>query len=302
MRITRCLITPLVLAAVGCSAMAEGPTTFILPEPILEVQPVAPTPVAEITPVENEPRQLIPAKQKKSSKPSRTVKPKTVNAVTVFDYVEDKVYPVAVSPGFFTAITLQPGEKMPGKVAIGDPDQTKWRVDSTVYGSSKGPVVTILLKPGDAGLKTNLFIATDRRSYQLIVTSFAKPAMDQVRWEYQDEPEVARPVVAAQPAPQQVALDPVSFNFDYRISVAHGDSPRWLPVRTFDTGIKRYIEFPGNLGQQVSAPALFSIDQAGNAVPIQFRPIGKWYEIDRQFSVAELRLDGSVVRIVKGAS
>ena len=67
----------------------------------------------------------------------RTIRPSTVDAVTVFPYVEGKVFPVAVSPGYLTTLLLEPGEQMPGKAAIGDPDPARWLVEKTVAGSEK---------------------------------------------------------------------------------------------------------------------------------------------------------------------
>lgn len=283
------LLTPMILAAVGCATEDEA-TSFLPPPPI--VGPV----VQEMPVVPSEPRELVPGKPKKASS-GRTVKPTTVNAVTVFQYVEDKVYPIATSPGYFTAVLLEPGEAMPGKAAIGDPDPTRWRIDKTTYGTPKGPVVALLIKPGDVGLKTNVFIATAKRAYQLVVTSYAKPAMDQVRWRFPEplEPEPPQQIAAA----HQAALDPLAFYFDYRITVTDGDKPRWMPLRAFDLGTKRFIQFPANLGSQISAPALFVVDGNGNSIPANFRPVGSLYEIDARFDVAELRLGGSTVRIVR---
>ncbi len=283
----RLLLTPLLLAAAGCTTAEPPPTSLSLPP---EPMPAAAAPAPAQPP--SEPRVLI-----NGTRPGRgrTVKPRTVDAVTVFPYQDGKVYPVAVSPGYLTALLLEPGEQMPGKAAIGDPDPARWLVEKTTAGSPKGPVVALLIKPGAPGISTNVFIPTNRRTYQLDVTSHAKRAMDMVRWTYPERSPAPEPV-----APPEAPFDPATLNRDYRIEVVEGERPRWTPVAAFDVGSRSYVEFPANIGQ-VSAPALFVIDESGLAAPAPFRPRGRFYEIDRTFDVAELRQGETVVRISRGA-
>ncbi|MFO1155196.1 MAG: TrbG/VirB9 family P-type conjugative transfer protein [Rhodospirillales bacterium] len=276
----RLLIAPLLLAAVGCTTDVP-PTSFALPPEM----PAEVTATPALPP--SEPQVLVTR--------GRTVKPRTVDAVTVFPYEDGKVYPVAVSPGYLTALLLEPGEQMPGKAAIGDPDPARWLVEKTTAGSPKGPVVALLIKPGAPGIATNVFIPTNRRTYQLDVTSSTRRAMDMVRWTY-PERGTANPELA----PAEAPFDPATINRDYRIDVVEGDRPRWTPVAAFDVGSRSYVEFPANIGQ-VSAPALFVLDEGGLAIPAPFRPRGRFYEIDRTFSAAELRQGETVVRITRSA-
>ena len=281
----RLLLTPLLLAAAGCATAEPPPTSFALPPEPLAVA-VAPAPPP------SESRVLV-----NGTGPGRgrTVKPRTVDAVTVFPYADGKIYPVAVSPGYLTALLLEPGEQMPGKAAIGDPDPARWLVEKTTAGSPKGPVVALLIKPGAPGISTNVFIPTNRRTYQLDVTSYAKRAMDMVRWTYPERSTAPEPSTTP-----EAPFDPAALNRDYRIEVVEGERPRWTPVAAFDVGSRSYVEFPANIGQ-VSAPALFVIDETGLAAPAPFRARGRFYEIDRVFQVAELRQGETVVRISRGA-
>ena len=292
MRGTRLLLTPLMLACVGCAAVEE-PTSLAVP-PELAAPVVAPAPVAALPP--SEARVLIPGTPN-GGRNGRTVRPSRVDAVTVFPYADGKIYPVAVSPGYLTTLLLEPGEQMPGKAAIGDPDPARWLVEKTVAGSEKGPVVALLIKPGGEGISTNVFIPTNRRTYQLDVTSYKKRAMDMVRWSY---PERAAPAEESFTV-RETAFDPTTLHRDYRIDVVDGERPRWTPVAAFDLGAKSYVEFPANIGQ-VSAPALFVIDESGLASPAPFRPRGRFYEIDRVFGAAELRQGETVVRITRGGT
>ena len=297
------LLTPLILAAVGCAATEpQGTTTFVdvPPPPVIE-QPLPPS----------EPRVLVPVKASKKRKSKRTVAPQTVDAVTQFPFEENRIYKIAVSPGYFTALHLEPGELMPGKAALGEPDPAEWLIEKTAAGTSRGQEIILLIKPGRAGISTNLFIPTNRRTYQLDVTSYGKQAMDWVRWTYSTEtaaggmqPPVA-PVAAVTRAAAGAwctadngAFDPLTFNRNYTIDVASGDTPRWLPLSAFSVGGKGYVEFPGQLGA-IPAPALFLTDN-GVSTPAPFRVRGRFFEVDRQLGTAELRQGETVVRIKNG--
>jgi type IV secretion system protein TrbG len=286
----RILLTPLILAAVGCAATAEQPTTF--------AEVPAPAPIVEPPMPPQEVRTLVQAKPTKAKR-RRTVTPKTVDAVTLFPFEENRIYPIATSPGYFTSIILEPGETMPGKAALGDPDPANWIVEKTAAGGAGGQVVVLLIKPGRPGISTNLFIPTNRRTYQLDVTAFAKRAMDSVRWQY--PAATGTHVVTTAPCTVVAdAFDPLTFDRAYSIAVVKGDEPRWLPVSAFSLGSKSYLEFPGQLGQ-IPAPALFLVDGSGMAAPAPFRVRGRWYEVDRSFSVAELRQGETVVRVQRSS-
>lgn len=284
------LLTPLILAAVGCAAVGDDQPTAIVPPPVQLVE-VAPMPPQEV-------RELVPGKAAKLVR-KRTVTPKTVDAVTLFPFEENRIYPVATSPGFFTSIILEPGEAMPGKAALGDPDPMNWIIEKTLAGSPSGPVVVLLIKPGKAGLKTNVFIPTNRRTYQLDVTSYAKRAQDMVKFTFppkQNGQQVA-------PAAYQMActgggeFSPGTMYRNFVISVASGDKPRWMPVEAFEYANKTYIAFPTALGQ-ISAPALFIIADGGMVVPAAFRvKDNRFYEIDKQFVAGELRQGDTIVSI-----
>jgi hypothetical protein len=90
-----------VLACVGCAAVEE-PTSLAVP-PELAAPVAAPAPVAALPP--SEARVLVPGTPN-GGRNGRTVRPSTVDAVTVFPYVDGKIYPVAVSPGYLTTLLL----------------------------------------------------------------------------------------------------------------------------------------------------------------------------------------------------
>ncbi len=296
------LIAPMLIAALaaGCKTTDPQPTRFAMagPPPVcVNAQPVAaPAPPSEARP-------LVLGKPSKT-RGTRTASAKTVNAVTVYPYQDGVIYRVATTPDFFTALHLQPGERIIGKM-LGNPDPVDWMVNETVAGPQGSPMPILTVKPGTAGLKTNLLITTSHRTYQIDLASYAKRAMDSVKWTYPNGGFVASSVASAASVPQdgltmQAAFDPASLHRDYAIDVVQGETPIWKPVAAYDVGNKTYLEFPENIGE-IPAPPLFVIDEGGLTSPVTFRPRGRFYEIDRVFDTAELRLasaDGeTVVRV-----
>ena len=296
------LIVPMMLAA-GAGACAQTPpqpTTFATagPPPVCAASAPAPAiaPPGEI-------RKLVPGKPK-NIRGKRTATARTVNAVTVYPYQDGVIYRVATTPDFFTSIHLQPGEQVIGKM-LGNPDPVDWMVNETAAGpqGSRMPIVTV--KPGTPGISTNLLITTNFRTYQIDLKSYAKRAMDSVKWTYPNGGFIAssgqpHTNVSQDGIVMQAAFDPMSINRGYTIEVVRGDRPKWTPVAAYDVGAKTYLEFPADIGR-IPAPPLFVINEGGLASPVTFRPRGRFYEIDQVFSRAELRManpDGdTVVRI-----
>jgi type IV secretion system protein VirB9 len=129
--------------------------------------------------------------------------------------------------------------------------------------------------------------------------------MASISWTYPDDQLLAvrhAEAEAAEARPVAVGLDLERLNFGYRIE---GDDPPWRPLRAFDDGRRVLIEFPASLATG-EAPPLFVQGDNGETELVNYRVRGRYYVVDRLFSVAELRLGGKkqqVVRIVRdGAS
>ena len=149
-----------------------------------------------------------------------------------------------------------------------------------------------------AGLRTNLVITTDRRSYHLQMDSTEKTAMAALSWTYaQDQLTALRhqnaEADAAQPIAANLAVEAIRFR--YAIS---GDTPPWKPLRAFDDGHKVYIEFPRRIDQG-EAPPLFVVGADGGSELVNYRMRGNYYIIDRLFAAAELRLGTAPQQVVR---
>jgi type IV secretion system protein VirB9 len=95
--------------------------------------------------------------------------------------MEGAFYRLYTAPDRVSDITLQAGE---GLIAISSGDTARWIIGNTKSGASADARVHILVKPQLSGLKTNLIIATDRRTYHLQMESTPATAMAALSWRY----------------------------------------------------------------------------------------------------------------------
>lgn len=219
-------------------------------------------------------------------------------AIQSYAYLEGAIYRLVAAPGHVTDIALEPGEAL---LAVAAGDTARWTVGDTMSGAGDSRRIHIMIKPLAAALDTNLIITTDRRVYHLALTSISGTAMAAVRWTYADDNLIAIRGTASSPAERArggTAIDPVAFDFGYRI---RGDRPRWRPVRAFDDGRQTFIEFPPSLAQG-EAPPLFVTGENGEPELVNYRVAGRFYIVDRIFERAEMRYGTkrqTIVRILR---
>ena len=224
-----------------------------------------------------------------------------VNAIQVYPYTEGALYRLYASPGQVSDIALQPGEEL---VSVSAGDTVRWVVGDTISGSGNTSRAHVLVKPISSGIRTNLMIATDRRTYHLELESTSGGYMAAVSWRYPaDELADLKARNAAAQVREDARVDQglslSSLNFAYRIE---GDDPAWKPVRVFDDGTRVFIQMPEAMAVS-DAPPLFVLGASGEAELVNYRVKGRYYIVDRLFAAAELRLgtkDQTIVRILKG--
>lgn len=219
-----------------------------------------------------------------------------VNAIQVWPYTDGALYQVYAAPGRVTVISLQAGEEL---VTVAAGDTVRWVVGDTSSGSGDALRVNVLIKPVRTGLKTNLVVTTNRRTYLIELTSTEKAWMASVSWDYPKDRMLAlqRQAQAAQTAaPVDAGLSLERIRFRYAIS---GSTPPWKPLRAFDDGEKVYIQFPAGIAQG-ELPPLFVIGAQADGQLVNYRFRSPYFIVDRLFGAAELRLGadkGDVVRI-----
>lgn len=221
-------------------------------------------------------------------------------AAQVFNFSPGGLYQVYTAVGQVTDIMLQEGETLSDTGAVAAGDTVRWVIGEASSGSGPTRRTHILVKPTDPGLKTNLVINTDRRTYHVEIRSTSATYMASVGWAYpQDEliavsarVEAASQIAATQ---VQVGIDPAKLDFSYRLS---GDKPPWRPVQVFDDGAKTYLLFPDTISQY-ELPPLFLLGDKNKAELVNYRVSGRYMVVDRLFAVAELRLGTKKQQIVR---
>jgi type IV secretion system protein VirB9 len=218
-----------------------------------------------------------------------------VNAIQVYPFTEGALYRLYAAPEQVTDIALQPGESLS---AVSAGDTVRWVIGDTSSGSGAGKQVHVLVKPFASGLRTNLVIMTDRRSYHLALDSTDRTSMAAISWTYPEGTLIALHqqndrADAVAPVAENVAL--ADLRFRYAIS---GDTPAWRPVRAFDDGTHVYIEFPLRIDQG-EAPPLFVVGPTGDSQLVNYRVRRNYYIVDRLFAAAELRLGETPQQVVR---
>jgi len=223
-----------------------------------------------------------------------------VNAIQVYPYMEGALFRLYASPGQVSDIALQPGEEL---VSVSAGDTVRWVVGDTLSGSGATSRAHVLVKPISAGIRTNLMIATDRRTYHLELESTGDGYMAALSWRYPQD-ELAKltrrnnRAIAREAGSIERGLTLEGLNFDYRLT---GDSPDWKPVRVFDDGRQVFIQMPESIAA-TDMPPLFVLGTNGDAELVNYRVRGNYYVVDRLFRAAELRMgtkNQTVVRILK---
>lgn len=219
-----------------------------------------------------------------------------VSAIQVYPYTEGALYRLYASPNQVSDIALQPGE---GLVSVSAGDTVRWVVGDTVSGANAMARAHVLVKPISAGIRTNLMIATDRRTYHLELEAVTGG----YSWRYPADELVGLTVRNERAQTQEAGviereLTLEGLHFDYRLS---GDAPDWKPVRVFDDGRQVFIQMPEAVAAS-DLPPLFVLGEDGDAELVNYRVRGKYDVVDRLFRAAELRLGEkhqTVVRITR---
>lgn len=160
-----------------------------------------------------------------------------------YDYISSQVYEVYTTPLMSTDIRMQPGEKLIGAPIIGD--SNRWEILGAISLENGMEVSHIVIKPHKEGLMTTLMLTTDRRTYSLIIRSFAEERTPIVSWRYPFDQDLSMIMVGGGRSAEDI-MNPTADNpyvsFDYRIKRGL-KRPHWTPEMVYDDGRKTYIVF-----------------------------------------------------------
>ena len=315
-------VLPLILSATlvtisGCATHGKPPPDITLDEPVAaHALPELPKPIEVVevpkllplpeqlkalgNPPEDKPVAESPdekARVARANAEARVAPSREgyINAIQVWPYADGALYQVYTSPGRVTVIALQQGEEL---VTVSAGDTVRWIVGDTASGMGASLRVNILVKPTRVGLKTNLVITTNRRTYLLELSSTPQTWMASASWDYPKDrmlalQKQAQQAQAAAPVDSGLSLEQIKFR--YAIT---GDSPPWKPLRAFDDGERVYIQFPAGIAQG-ELPPLFVIGSQGDGQLVNYRFRSPYYVVDRLFGAAELRLGADKAAVVR---
>ncbi|GMU67576.1 MAG: hypothetical protein AMXMBFR36_38500 [Acidobacteriota bacterium] len=298
------------LVAAGVSADEPGPQ--LTPEPVATIAEASvPAAIAgETAPSPVEPARRFPGvsialeRAILDYEKNGTPPPVLVEAGAV--RVPYSLRPAVVScpPLTVCDVELEAGETIAG-LAVGDTE--RWAVEESRSGPAVRPTPHVLVKALDYSLATNLVVHTDRRSYQLLLTSPAKDERGvapthRVAYYYPDEllrsaarAEELAVRAAAEASERKDAsfgqLDLSRLNFNYFVEKGRGLP--WAPVQVFDDGAHTYIRFPAAIASQ-ELPTLLVSGAGGEASIANWRLLsaagGPIYKADGVYREARLAL------------
>jgi type IV secretion system protein VirB9 len=228
---------------------------------------------------------------------------------------------VVCRPGMLTDVELPPGERVVNFV-VSDPD--RWSVSAAWSGELDNLVTHVLLRTKFPGLKANLAIYTDKRSYSLeIVSSDGEEYMPYVGFNFVSEKEFAKediptgqwrdlldrydllPDYAKDREPEKDVpnlIDGADIYSHYVIKLQKGGRSKkidWRPVSVYDANNKTYIVLPKSMK---ASPGLHTLlmKQGDNERAVTYRTLrNDLYVVDRVSDAWVLVLDGSRVEIVR---
>jgi len=211
-------------------------------------------------------------------------------------------------------IAMQQGEVI-NTVNLGD--TVRWNVNPARVGEGESMEEHLIIKPEIAGLKTSLFIATNKRSYMIELRSHENDSMGKVGFLYGGRSngdlsgqsngviETAYGVsdVALLPAPpkpapetQIITIDPtpvgedvIAENLDFGYLIRGARVP-WRPIRAYNDGVKTYIDFDQSKIKSSELPVFLVNDTNTLGGMVNYRYVKGRIIVDGLFNKASLIL------------
>jgi len=207
------------------------------------------------------------------------------NSMVVFQYAPNQLYKIYCRVGYLTDLALKKDEKI---TFVGGGDTSAWAVEkATING-----VAHIYIKPTVDTNTTNMIIATNKRSYQIILNTsdWYNPM---VTWSYGLEENAEINLQSGEENTlTQINGTVETLNFDYKII---GESS-YKPVAVFDDGEKTFLKFE-KLPKRL--PSLFLKESGKKDIQLaNYKISDNSYILDRIADEIELRIsDKEIIKI-----
>ena len=207
------------------------------------------------------------------------------NSMVVFQYAPNQLYKIYCRVGYLTDLALKKDEKI---TFVGGGDTSAWAVEkATING-----VAHIYIKPTVDTNTTNMIIATNKRSYQIILNTsdWYNPM---VTWSYGLEENAEINLQSGEENTlTQINGTVETLNFEYKII---GESS-YKPVAVFDDGEKTFLKFE-KLPKRL--PSLFLKESGKKDIQLaNYKISDNSYILDRIADEIELRIsDKEIIKI-----
>lgn len=203
------------------------------------------------------------------------------NTANVYNYNKYKQFEINTKVGYVTDVQLRPGEVVQ-KIASGN--TTQWQVDVDIIDG----VQHVYIKPMVSGIRTNMIINTDQRSYRFLVNSTDEMEYVVVFNFAELDREAQLKAEAEALAAQQARLDNLKrlqnthFNTNYKVIKTKNVKTAYIPKNIFDDGQKTYIEV-SDLALRDNLPLVYSYDdwEKGKLQLVNYRLKNNVIEIDK---------------------
>lgn len=203
------------------------------------------------------------------------------NTANVYNYNKYKQFEINTKVGYVTDVQLRPGEVVQ-KIASGNTIQ--WQVDVDIIDG----VQHVYIKPMVSGIRTNMIINTDQRSYRFLVNSTDEMEYVVVFNFAELDREAQLKAEAEALAAQQARLDNLKrlqnthFNTNYKVIKTKNVKTAYVPKNIFDDGQKTYIEV-SDLALRDNLPLVYSYDdwEKGKLQLVNYRLKNNVIEIDK---------------------
>lgn len=203
------------------------------------------------------------------------------NTANVYNYNKYKQFEINTKVGYVTDVQLRPGEVVQ-KIASGN--TTQWQVDVDIIDG----VQHVYIKPMVSGIRTNMIINTDQRSYRFLVNSTDEMEYVVVFNFAELDREAQLKAEAEALAAQQARLDNLKrlqnthFNTNYKVIKTKNVKTVYVPKNIFDDGQKTYIEV-SDLALRDNLPLIYSYDdwEKGKLQLVNYRLKNNVIEIDK---------------------
>lgn len=207
------------------------------------------------------------------------------NSMVVFQYAPNQLYKIYCRVGYLTDLALKKDEKI---TFVDGGDTSAWAVEkATING-----VAHLYIKPTVDTNTTNMIIATNKRSYQLILNTsdWYNPM---VTWSYglEENAEINHQS-GDENIFNRINGTVETLNFEYKIK---GESS-YKPVAVFDDGEKTFLKFE-KLPKRL--PSLFLKEQGKKDIQLaNYKISDNSYILDKIADEIELRIsDKEIIKI-----